>query len=69
MEQPIDPQILARLQTALRSLPARQRAIFLALVDEEASYSMLAERFGMNVADVEREFASALIALDAAADG
>lgn len=61
-----DPQDLEALVEALRSLPAQQRAIFLALVSEEASYPILAKRFGIAMVEVEREFVRALIALDEA---
>lgn len=69
MAQQIDPQILARRLAALRGLSSRQRAIFFAVVDFEASYAALADRFNMTVTEVEGEFARALDALDAAADG
>ena len=69
MAQRIDPQHLAWRLAALRGLSSRQRAIFFAVVDSEASYAVLAQRFGISLAEIEHEFARALAALDAAGDG
>lgn len=62
-------QLVTKLQVALRLLPVRRRAIFLALVSGEITYAELAARFEIDVAEVEREFAAALVALAGAADG
>ncbi len=67
--EPIDPKLVHRMAAALRRLPERQRAIFLAVRHDRATYAELASRYGISIADVEREFARALVALADAADG
>ena len=69
VEKPIDPQMVAALEAALLALPGRQRLIFLAVRRDESSYSAIADRLGITVADVEQGFAQTLLALVRAADG
>lgn len=49
-----------RGRRALRQMTDLQRAIFLAMRFEDASYPELAERHGISVGQVEAEFAEAL---------
>jgi DNA-directed RNA polymerase specialized sigma24 family protein len=64
-----DTASMARLVAALQQMPVRQRAIFLAVSNDEQSYAELAGRFGISSAQVEQELARALVLLDEAADG
>jgi RNA polymerase sigma factor (sigma-70 family) len=59
----LDAQQLARLEVALRSLPRRRRAIFLAARHDGLPYAEIAQRTGLSRKRVEREFARALLAL------
>ncbi len=68
-EGPIDPELIRRMTAALRRLPERHRAIFLAVRHDDATYAELASRYGIGIAAVEHELAQALVALAAAADG
>jgi len=51
---------LWRAERAVDRLPGMTRKIFLAIRVEELSYSQVAARFGITVADVEAHFAVAL---------
>ncbi len=58
-----DPEILKRLDRAVRKLPRLRREIFLAVRLDDMSYVEIAERTGLSVRDVERELAKALATL------
>jgi RNA polymerase sigma-70 factor (ECF subfamily) len=62
-EQP-DCELLARLQTALLSLPRRRRELFLAVRLDGASYADLANQTGLSAKKVECEVALALAQID-----
>lgn len=64
-----DAEVLARLELGLQRMPARRRAIFLAVRMDDASYTELAGRMGLTVRQVEREVARALLQLDDAVRG
>ena len=51
---------LWRAERAVDRLPRMTRKVFLAIRVEELSYSQVAARFGITVADVEAHFAVAL---------
>lgn len=55
-----DPDRLARLEAAVRSLPDVEREIFLALRLDGLSYAEIARRTGLSPCQVERRFAAAL---------
>ena len=50
---------IAELERALRQLPARRRAIFMAALVEELPYRDIAKRFGISLRSVEREMSRA----------
>lgn len=56
-----DPDRLARLDTAVRALPAIEREVFLAVRLDGLTYAEIAHRTGLSPRAVERKFASALI--------
>lgn len=60
---PPPPEYLARLEAALRTLPQRRRAIFLAVSRDGLSYAEVADRTGLSCKRVEREVARALVQL------
>ena len=62
-DEPPDPELLARLEAALRSLPRRRREMFLAVRLDAISYGEIAQRTGLSAKRVEREFARALLQL------
>ena len=62
-DQRPDPELLARLETALRALPRKRREIFLAVRLDAMSYTEIARRTGLSAKRVEREFARALLQL------
>jgi RNA polymerase sigma-70 factor (ECF subfamily) len=64
-----EAELLGRLEQAVRRMPERRRKIFLAIRQEGASYSELAERHGLTTLQVERELARALLELDDAVSG
>jgi len=49
-----------RVYDALRRLPRRQRAIFLAIRIDNLSYAEIAEQTGLSLAGVEKHFARAI---------
>ncbi|AJA07012.1 hypothetical protein SKP52_00310 [Sphingopyxis fribergensis] len=51
---------LWRAERAVDRLPRMTRKVFLAIRVEELSYSEIAARFGISIADVEAHFAVAL---------
>lgn len=59
-DEPSDPELLARLEAALLSLPRRRRQIFLAVRLDGASYTKLAAQTGLSAKQVEREIARAI---------
>lgn len=61
-------RIRRRLVTALAQLPERQRAVYVALARDGLTYEALAERFGVGVDEIERDFAAALATLAEAID-
>ena len=61
-------RIRRRLVTALAQLPERQCAVYVALARDGLTYEALAERFGVSVDEIERDFASALATLADAID-
>ncbi|HEX7711746.1 MAG TPA: sigma-70 region 4 domain-containing protein [Sphingomonadaceae bacterium] len=63
-DQPADPELLARIEAALLTLPRRRREIFLAVRLDGTSYAGLAERTGLSVREVEREVARAIAHID-----
>lgn len=63
------PELLARLEVALHSLPRRRREIFLAVRLDGTSYAELAEKTGLTVRQIEREVARAIAQIDRALDG
>ena len=59
-----DPELLARIEAALLTLPRRWREIFLAVRLDGTSYAELAERTGLSMERVEREVARAIAQID-----
>jgi RNA polymerase sigma-70 factor (ECF subfamily) len=60
----IGSALLAPTEAALRSLPDRQREIFLAVRLDGMSYGEIAQRTELSVRKVERELARALAQID-----
>ena len=56
----IDPEELAKLERAVKSLRRRDREIFLAHRLDDMSYGEIAERTGLTVKQVERAMSRAL---------
>jgi RNA polymerase sigma-70 factor (ECF subfamily) len=63
-DAPPDPELLARIEAAVLTLPRRRRVIFLAVRLDGASYAELAERTGLSTKQVEREVARAIAHID-----
>ncbi len=59
-----DPQTIADLEAAMRSLPRLTREIFLAGRLDAMSYAEIARRTGLTVEQVGERMASAMVALD-----
>jgi RNA polymerase sigma-70 factor (ECF subfamily) len=59
---------LRRAERAVDRMQGMDRKVFLAIRVDEQSYSQIAERFEISVADVERHFASSLRILMKAMD-
>lgn len=59
---------LRRAERAVDRMHGMDRKVFLAIRVDEQSYSQIAERFDISVADVERHFASSLRILMKAMD-
>ncbi|WHU05017.1 sigma factor-like helix-turn-helix DNA-binding protein [Sphingomonas sp. NIBR02145] len=59
-----DPMTLRRIERAVCKLPRLRREIFLAARLNDLSYAEIAERTGLEVRDVERHVAKALISID-----
>lgn len=58
----------AKLRTALAELPQQRRVIYLAHCVEGLTYPAIAARLDLDVAEVQRELAAALLALSLALD-
>lgn len=68
-EGAIDTELLARLETALETLPRFTREVFLAHRVDDLSYAEIAKATGTSVKRVQREMARALFGLCRAMDG
>lgn len=68
-EEPIDTELLARLEAALETLPRFTREVFLAQRVDDLSYGEIAQVTGTSVKRVQREMARALFGLSRAMDG
>jgi RNA polymerase sigma-70 factor (ECF subfamily) len=62
--EPTDPELLARIEAALLTLPRRRREIFLVVRLDGANYTELAEQTGLSLRQVEREVARAIAQID-----
>ncbi|HWW64469.1 MAG TPA: sigma-70 region 4 domain-containing protein [Sphingomonadaceae bacterium] len=67
--EPIDTELLARLEAALETLPRFPREVFLAQRVDDLSYAEIARVTGTSVKRVQREMARALFGLSRAMDG
>lgn len=68
-EQLTDAEIIARLEIALSRMPRMRREIFLAIRLDDMGYPEIAQRTGLSVSQVERQFAEGLLQLDEALNG
>ncbi|MFA6125633.1 MAG: sigma-70 region 4 domain-containing protein [Sphingomonas sp.] len=59
-----DPELLARLEAALLSMPKLRREIFLAVRLDAMTYDQIAKVTGLSLRAVERQFARGLCQLD-----
>ncbi len=59
-----DPDLLRRMEEAMRKLPRLQLDIFLAHRLDDLSYDEIARRSGLTVRQVERQLARAIYKLD-----
>ena len=59
-----DPDLLRRLEDAMRNIPKLQREIFMAHRLDDMPYDEIARRTGLTVRRVERHMAKALYKLD-----
>ena len=64
-----DAAQVARVRWAIAQLPARQRKIFLAVRLHDRSLRAAAEELAVPLAEAEREFAAALLAIMRALEG
>jgi RNA polymerase sigma-70 factor (ECF subfamily) len=64
-----DPDLLRRMEDAMRAMPTLQREIFLAHRLDEMSYREIARRTRLTVGQVERHIARAIYKLDKQLDG
>lgn len=64
-----DPELLRRLEHAMRNIPKLQREIFMAHRIEGLSYAEIARRAGLTVRQVERHIARAIYKLAKQMDG
>lgn len=55
-----DRRRLRRAERAVKRMKGMDRAIFLAVRVDELSYSQIAAKFGIDIADVEQRFAACL---------
>mgnify|MGYP001384031031 CR=1 FL=1 len=63
-DEPSDPELLARIEAALLTLPRRRREIFLAVRLDGTSYVELAKQTGLSVKGMEREVARTIAQID-----
>lgn len=66
---PVDPELLARVEAALLTLPRFTRDVFLAHRIDEMSYTDIARITGTSVKRIEREMVRALIGVSRAMEG
>lgn len=59
----IDLRLVARISAAVAALPEAEQAVFLLHAIDEHAYPAIADRLGIDLAEVERLLASALILL------
>lgn len=59
-----DPDLIARIREAVAGLPEPARTIFRLHAVERLDYAAIAERLDLDVGEVERRLAEALVALD-----
>lgn len=59
-----DPELLARINQAVFSLPDIDRQIFLAKRLDDLSYEQIARVTGLSVGQIERRMAKALMHID-----
>ena len=59
-----NPDLLRRLENAMRAMPKLQREIFMAHRLDDMPYDEIARRTGLTVRQVERQMARALYKLD-----
>jgi RNA polymerase sigma-70 factor (ECF subfamily) len=64
-----DPELLRRLDDAMRNIPKLQREIFMAHRLDHMPYGEIARRTGLTVRQVERHMARALYKLTKQLDG
>ena len=64
-----DPDLLRRLEDAMRAMPKLQREIFMAHRLDNLPYGEIARRTGLTVRQVERHMARAIYKLDKQLDG
>jgi RNA polymerase sigma-70 factor (ECF subfamily) len=62
--EPPDPELLARLEAALSSLPRLRREIFLAVRLDARTYGEIARTTGLSTKQVERHVARAIAQID-----
>jgi RNA polymerase sigma-70 factor (ECF subfamily) len=68
-DEPIDTELLARMEAALETLPRFTREVFLAHRIDDLSYPEIAKITGTSVKRVEHEMFRALLGLTRALDG
>lgn len=68
-EDQTEAAMLVRMAAALRQMPQRQRAIFVAVRNDQMTYAELGALFEITARQVEEELAEALGRLSDAADG
>jgi RNA polymerase sigma factor (sigma-70 family) len=64
-----DPDLLRRMEDAMRAMPKMQREIFMAHRLDDMSYDEIARRTGLSVRQVERHMAKAIYKLVKQLDG
>jgi RNA polymerase sigma-70 factor (ECF subfamily) len=66
---PVDPELLQRMEQAILTLPRRTRDIFIAHRVHDLSYDEIAARTGLSVRQVQRHMAKAILGIDHALEG
>jgi len=69
MTDPVDPELLRRLEQAILTLPTRTREVFIAHRVHGLSYDEIGDITGLSVRGVRRHMARAICRIDRAADG